>query len=140
MSDDLRTLLARRLFNRWWGNDGEWKHVPLEEQACFHRVADECVRQMEWARRRCGVREEDFGHHDFSPVLPDLTIAEDTWRARKKLERKCPECGCGSLREKPPRQEDPNGYFECHECGKYRWPCASKEEIKEMNAHPADFI
>jgi hypothetical protein len=42
-------------------------------------LARECLRQMEWARKRCATRMEDFGHHDYSPVEPPLTIAPENY-------------------------------------------------------------
>ena len=103
----------------------------------FLSLADECIRQMEWARRRCGAREQDFGHNDYSTVIPPLTAAEDGWKVRDRLQIPCSKCGTYSRTE---RDRDGAVWFFCSECGNPLFPAATPTETADMFRHPLDHI
>lgn len=86
---DLREEVARRLYRAQTplGNH----QVPWERTAAWHqdrfcRIADECIRLMEWARRECNAwevveRSAPWAEvAEFEQLVP-LTLPPDTWEA-----------------------------------------------------------
>ena len=53
----LREELARKLFDLYWSQRGykfrELGAMSPEDPIVWASMADECIRQMEWARRKC---------------------------------------------------------------------------------------
>lgn len=90
---DLREQLANRLANVGGGTIcvGEndfGAHAFRENLEKWLALADECIRQMEWARRKCARPRRD-DHKD--PSMPsavfhipgtyvDLTLAPEDWK------------------------------------------------------------
>jgi hypothetical protein len=68
---DLREKLVKRLMGEFWRGTN---HEPSGEfNDHWTRTADECIRQMEWARQACG---DGPGRPQGKP----LTLAPEGWR------------------------------------------------------------
>lgn len=77
---NLRQQLARIIYNLSWGRPA-YSEVALPapvdsnpHAAPWLAAADECLRQMEWARRNCIYTGTD-------PVPPPITLAPKDWKA-----------------------------------------------------------
>lgn len=91
--------MARRLYEvaetSPFAHGNEWKYASMAERSAFERVAEECLRQMEFARRCVSVsgpttiESTDLRFGEIVPVtkiiapggirLGDLTLAPPEW-------------------------------------------------------------
>jgi len=66
----------------WGDRDGEDERDQNAQRLTWLRVADECIRQMEWARKGWLERIDSNGSRFYMTAPPQspLTLAPDDWK------------------------------------------------------------